>query len=216
VRWAHAVGHALGRGAAVTAVLLVPAGCGDATSPAEAVPEIGTALERVDRALAAGNLLRAQRRLDRLVRITVGARRTGDLESSDSDAILAAAASLAAELPRSGLPPQLPEPETRDSGGDAEGDGEGDGKGDGEAPAEEPAPQGGGGLDEEEAKKRAEELEKKREELQKQREELQKELEKQQEEQAKKEGEESGQSEGDEGGGNGDSSENGPDDGHGN
>jgi hypothetical protein len=211
VRWAHAVGHALGRGAALTAVLLVPAGCGDATSPAEAVPEIGTALERVDRALAAGNLLRAQRRLDRLVRITVGARRTGDLQSSDSDAILAAAASLAAELPRSGLPPQLSEPETRDSGGDAEGDGEGDG----EAPAEEPAPQGGGGLDEEEAKKRAEELEKKREELQKQREELEKELEKQQE-QAKKEGEESGESEGDEGGGNGNSSENGPDDGHGN
>lgn len=203
MRSAHAVGHALCRGAAVTALLMVP-GCGDATSPAEAVPELGSALARVDRALANGDLVRAQRRLDRLVRVTVTARRSGDLETAESDAILAAAASLAAHLPRGGPLPGVSEPAAPD------------GSGDGEDPAEEPAPEGGGGLDEEDAEERAEELEKKREELRKEREERRKELEKQQEDkQEEDEQEEGGKSEG-KGRGNGNSGGNGPDDGHGN
>lgn len=178
--------------AVVGCIVGLIAGCGGGTQPGEAVPALEKRLSAVDSAIADHEYRQARRQIQRLVTITVAAREAGELAPEEADPILAAAASLTSALPRmQRTQPLPPEPEPApdvDEGGQ------------GEPPAPEPDPDAG--LSEEEQGKHQEELEKKREELQKKREEEQ-----------KKEEEEGG---GEEGGGNGDSSENGPDDGHGN
>ena len=175
-------------------------GCGSSTPPVEAVPALEARLSAVDSAIADHQYGQARRQIQRLVKTTVAARDAGELAPEEADPILAAAASLTSALPPvQRTPLRSPEPEPAPDVDE------------GEPPAPEPDPDAG--LSEEEREKRQEELEKKREELEKKREELQKKLE---EEQQKDEEEDGGDEGGEEGGGNGDSSENGPDDGHGN
>lgn len=185
--------------AVVGCIVGLIAGCGGGTQPGEAVPALERRLSAVDSAIADHQYGQARRQIQRLVTITVAAREAGELAPEEAEPILAAAASLTSALPRmQRTQPRSPEPEPApdvDEGGQ------------GEPPAPEPDPDAG--LSEEEREKHQEELEKKREELEKKREELQK----KREEEQKKEEEEG---DGEEGGGNGDSSENGPDDGHGN
>ncbi|MGW5366165.1 hypothetical protein [Actinopolymorpha pittospori] len=80
--------------------LLLVAGCGGASAPAEAVPALDSILGRVDRAVAGKQFDQARRELDRLVEATLAAREAGDLDSAQAQPILAAVISLTAQLPR--------------------------------------------------------------------------------------------------------------------
>jgi outer membrane biosynthesis protein TonB len=149
-------------GPVVTVVaVLVLAGCGgdSASTPAEAVPELGQTLGEVDDALADRRFRQARRHLHALVATTVEARDAGALEAAEADRILAAVARLLSELPEPRPAPPEEEPEE---------------------PAEEPD-------EPDEEPDHDEELEKKREELEKKLEEERKKLEEELKKQQKKE-----------------------------
>lgn len=80
--------------------LLLATGCGGAGAPAETVPELDSILGRVDRALAAKQFDQARTELDRLVQVTIAAHEAGDLDSAQTEPILAAVTSLTARFPR--------------------------------------------------------------------------------------------------------------------
>lgn len=80
--------------------LLLVAGCGGASAPAEAVPALGSILSGVDRAIVGKQFDQARRELDRLVQTTLAAREAGDIDSAQAEPILAAVISLTAKLPR--------------------------------------------------------------------------------------------------------------------
>ena len=105
-------------GAGVAALALVT-GCGGSSAPSDAVPALGTSLERVDDAIVEGRYDEARSELDELVATTNAAREDGDLERSEADRILAAAAQVKSALPAE---PAEPAEEPADE------------------PAEEPAP----------------------------------------------------------------------------
>jgi len=91
--------------AAATTCLLLLFGCGAASTPAEAVPELAKALTAVDDALAQQLYPQAGRQLRRLVATAEDARAAGDLEQGEADRVLAAAAKLLAALPTAAAQP---------------------------------------------------------------------------------------------------------------
>lgn len=118
----------------VAPTLLVLGGCGGTPeSPADAVPELTTTLERVDDALAAGRTEAARRQLEALTSATIEARDVGDLEEAEADRILAAATRLLALLPKPEPEPEpatpSPAPEDEEQEPDEESD-DGDDEGD--------------------------------------------------------------------------------------
>jgi len=136
----------------VAAALLLVAGCGDSSSPGEDAPAIASALGDVDNAIVDGRFDRARARLGELVDATTSAREADELEGSEADRILAAAA----ELLLSALPQteEAPNP----GGAPAEGD----------VPVEEvPSDEGDSEEDEKELEKKLEEEQKKLEKEQK-------------------------------------------------
>lgn len=133
----------------ITAALLVlVAGCGVESSPADRVPALHDTLSRIDEAIVGHRYQRARVQLNELVQTTVEARDTDELDPDEADRVLAAAAQLLS---------LLPEPSPRS---EADSD---------------LAPQEDG--NEEEEDKEEDEAEKKQEELQKKLEEEQKKLE---------------------------------------
>jgi hypothetical protein len=93
-RWTPA--RALAAGAAV---LVLATGCGDAPSPAQQVPSLADRLSAVDQAVAAHDDAATLAALDDLERTARAARRTGDLDAAQVQAILDAAESVRAALP---------------------------------------------------------------------------------------------------------------------
>jgi hypothetical protein len=91
----------------VSLMLLLGAGCASAPPPGQAVPELRNALSQVDRAIVDHRPGQARRQLRRLIHTTVEARDAGRLDSTQADAVLAAAAGLLSTLPR---PRPRPEP----------------------------------------------------------------------------------------------------------
>ena len=170
------------------AVLVLLAGCGGSSAPSDAVPALGTSLERVDDAIVEGRYDDARSELDELVANTTAARDDGDLEGAEADRILAAAAQVMSALPAEPAeeaedPPPAEEPSPTEEASPTETEAP--------SPAPEESPSEGDSEEEEEQEKLEEELEK-------------------EEEKAEKEAEK------EEGSDNGKSSENGPDDGEGN
>lgn len=101
----------LGQRLTVAAVILalgLSAGCaGTPPPPGQAVPELSRVLSHVDRAVVAHEPGQARRQLRELIRTAVAARDAGRLDSTQADAVLAAAAGLLSALPR---PRPRPEP----------------------------------------------------------------------------------------------------------
>jgi hypothetical protein len=95
-------------------VLFLSGGCGVAPLD-EAVPELGTRLSQVDRAVADRRYADARTLLDDLVDVTVRARDTGAMDAAHADRILAAATRLLWALPRPQRRTDLA-PETPDAG----------------------------------------------------------------------------------------------------
>lgn len=86
----------------LVAGLVLVAGCGGSTAPAEDVPALAPALARIDDAVVAGRYDAAREHVDELVATTTQARDDGRLETSEADRILAAAARLVSALPDPG------------------------------------------------------------------------------------------------------------------
>lgn len=82
-----------------TAVLVLATGCGDAPSPAQQVPSLTDRLSAVDQAVAAHDDAATLAALDDLERTARAARRTGDLDAAQVQAILDAAESVRSALP---------------------------------------------------------------------------------------------------------------------
>ena len=80
-------------------VLVLASGCGDAPSPAQQVPSLADRLSAVDQAVAAHDDAATLAALDDLERTARAARRTGDLDAAQVQAILDAAESVRAALP---------------------------------------------------------------------------------------------------------------------
>jgi len=80
-------------------VLVLASGCGDAPSPAQQVPSLADRLSAVDQAVAAHDDAATIAALDDLERTARAARRTGDLDAAQVQAILDAAESVRAALP---------------------------------------------------------------------------------------------------------------------
>lgn len=99
--------RALASGAAV---LVLATGCGDAPSPAQQVPSLADRLSAVDQAVAAHDDAATLAALDDLERTARAARRTGDLDSTQVQAILDAAESVRAALPATDTPEPSPTP----------------------------------------------------------------------------------------------------------
>ncbi len=110
---------------AIGVVLL--AGCGSSSTPADEVPELAEQLGSVDQALVDEDYAQAGEHLRELVTTTEEARASGTLEDGEADRVLAAAAQLLAELPEpvdETLPEETPPPAEDDpEGGAGEGDG---------------------------------------------------------------------------------------------
>jgi hypothetical protein len=92
------------RGLAVllTALALLVSGCGSqagSPSAADQVPALGTALQRIDAALASHHFAAARQRLRALKTAVISARKAGDLRAADAQRVLDAAARLLATLP---------------------------------------------------------------------------------------------------------------------
>lgn len=109
---------------ALVAVLALAAGCGDETSPGEAVPALSQRLERVDQAIEAGDYADARAQLDRLVAETARADVAGAISNEQADRILEAVAAVLAGLPADpAAEPDLPaEQENPDAEKDKEKD----------------------------------------------------------------------------------------------
>jgi hypothetical protein len=101
------------------AVALIAA-CGNGPEPAPT--SLTSTLSRVDRLVAAHDYAAARLALEDLVRRTAVARQGGDIDATRADRITAAAARLAAALPRPVVTPSpTPSPQPRDSGGGGSG-----------------------------------------------------------------------------------------------
>ena len=160
--------------AVVVAVLL--GGCGGSSAPVDDVPALESALARVDDAIVDGRYDDARDELDELVATTSSARRSGDLDGSEADRILAAAAEVMSVLPaEEGGPAEEPEPVEEPEPEPVE--------------STEPAPEDSSGedtgTDDEAEEESLEEDEKEQEELEKEQEKLEKELEKEAEKEDK-------------------------------
>ncbi len=98
--------------AALTAVaLLVTAGCGSETSPADDVPALTASLDRVDDAIAAEEYDAARDAVAALTEIATRAEEAGTLDADQADRIVSAAEELLAALPGAETPPSEPEPD---------------------------------------------------------------------------------------------------------
>lgn len=89
----HVPRRRLGPALAIATLVLL-AGCGDATAPADAVPELSDRLAAVDDAVVARDDAATRAALDDLVRVTREAEDAGELDASQADAVLAAAGRL--------------------------------------------------------------------------------------------------------------------------
>jgi hypothetical protein len=124
------------------AVVLMLVGCGR-SSAAEVVPALGDQLAAVDTAIERQDFDAAREALDRLVRTTTEARRAGELDQEQADAILAAAETLEARLPAPEEPPadaETPPPPPSsppEDEGDEEGGDHGDDTGEGDDDSED-------------------------------------------------------------------------------
>ena len=94
--------------AAVGLVLAAAAACGGGAQPAPEAVERG--LQQVEAQLRAGQPQAARRALDELVRRTLAARDSGEVDDARADRIVAAAAALAQALPAPPLPASRPTP----------------------------------------------------------------------------------------------------------
>lgn len=129
--------------ALVVAMLVLLGGCGDDTAPADAVPELSALLGAVDDAVADRDDAATRAALDDLVRATRDAEDAGELDATDAEAILAAAAHLEEVLPETATPEptdeesvtQTPSPDEEDEADSDEGDGDGPGHGHGKGKA---------------------------------------------------------------------------------
>ena len=92
------------------AVLVLATGCGDAPSPAQQVPSLADRLSAVDQAVAAHDDAATLAALDDLERTARAARRTGDLDAAQVQAILDAAESVRAALPATDTTTTEPSP----------------------------------------------------------------------------------------------------------
>jgi len=151
-------------------LVVVTAGCGSDSAPAEAAPELADRLAAVDRSVTTGDEARIRSEVEALIAATEAAGDSGRISDEQAEQIVAAADGLLARLPTeesspspSPSPPEsssatpLPEPE--------EGEGEGEGEGEDEKAQEEAEKKA------EEERKKAEEEQKKAEEERKKREE---------------------------------------------
>ena len=107
---------------ALAAMLALAAGCGDETSPGEAVPALSQRLERVDQAIETGDFANAREQLDRLVAETARADVAGEISNEQADRILEAVEAVLAGLPAAeqgdGSPPAEPAPEPEPADGE--------------------------------------------------------------------------------------------------
>ena len=98
--------------AALALMAVVTAGCGGESAPADAAPELAAQLERVDRAVVAGDEVRIRQRVEALVEATESARGEGRLDDEQANRILAAAEAMLAQLPVEAPAPEPPSPPT--------------------------------------------------------------------------------------------------------
>lgn len=124
-------------GVLVAATIGLAAGCAESrSSAADDVPALTGLLAKVDTAIVDGRYVVARRQLDALVDATVASLKSGELEESQADEILAAAAQVRALLPE-GAGQSVDDPVTlapnqeETSGGEGGGDGGRDGGRDG-------------------------------------------------------------------------------------
>lgn len=94
--------------AAIAATVLALAGCGQSSTPAEDVPALSRALDRVDTAIADEKYAEADRALTELIRVAERAESAGDLDADRADEIVTAAEVLQGALPDS--EPKTPPP----------------------------------------------------------------------------------------------------------
>lgn len=99
-RWVASLGAAT--------LLVTTGGCGKEPAPDAAVPQLATALSRVDESISGKNWERARQELQNIISRTGMALEAGTLTKQQADRIQAAAARLLAELPDP--PPQIPPP----------------------------------------------------------------------------------------------------------
>jgi len=115
---------------AALALTVVLAGCGTGPDPAPAT--MATALAKVDRLVVAKDYAAARVALEDLVIRTTAAREAGTIDEQRADRVIAAAARLAAALPRPVVTPSAtPSPKAegeRDEDDEDGGDGKGKGK----------------------------------------------------------------------------------------
>ncbi len=111
--------------ALVTAALLVTSGCGSGTSPADDVPALSAALDRVDEAIAGEDYDAARDAVAELTDVATEAEESGDLDAEQADRIVSAAESLVEALP--GAEPAEPEPEAPTSSAPADDEDEDEG-----------------------------------------------------------------------------------------
>lgn len=108
------------------ALALVLAGCGGGDRPpGESVPAMASTLDRVDAALADGEVDQARSELVTLVRVTGRARDAKKISETEAERVLAAVATLMTALPETAAPPpdRAPDPRTgTDDGNDKQGD----------------------------------------------------------------------------------------------
>lgn len=104
-------------------VLVTTGGCGQEPAPDAAVPQLETALSRVDESIAGKNWERARQAVQKLISQTGAALEAGTLTQEQADRIQAAAARLLSELPDPApslpsSPPAPTDPETTQDGVD--------------------------------------------------------------------------------------------------
>lgn len=90
------------RAVAVVAVLvaaLLAGGCADDEPPGQKVPELAAQLDKIDEAVADGDLDQARQATRRLVARTAVALADQDIDEEEADRILEAAEALLAQLP---------------------------------------------------------------------------------------------------------------------
>ncbi|MFC4783548.1 hypothetical protein ACT8ZV_03680 [Nocardioides sp. MAHUQ-72] len=97
--------------AGVTLLLVLAAGCGDDSTPADRVPALADRLAAVDAAVAAHDDAATRRAVDDLARTAMAAQRSGDLDQADVAAITAAAEAMVRALPAAQEDP-TPDPTT--------------------------------------------------------------------------------------------------------
>lgn len=102
--------------------LLVTSGCGSSTSPADDVPALATALDRVDEAIDSGDDAAARDAVTELAQTATRAEEAGDLDAGQADEIVAAADALLDELSSVEESPTEPSSSTSSAPSDEETD----------------------------------------------------------------------------------------------